>query len=194
MLKSGPKLDIHLDLLKPQGSPQKLPEKFLRWLLSTGRFIFVLVEAVVLLAFIFRFKLDADIASTKEKIDEQIPYVESLRNYEILIKQIQLKLSTIGAFNQNYADYPEILKRISDQVPSGIKINTMGLQKDVGKITIRINAQAQSNNDLLTFLLGMREDQYFTDVSLVSVGLEQGIIRFILNASAKVSRKGEKST
>lgn len=194
MPKSSPKLSINLDLLKPQSNPQKLPVKLLRWLLSTGRFIFVFVEAVVLIAFIFRFKLDADIAARKEEIDEQIPYIESLKLTEVLIRQTQLKLSTIGGFNQSFADYPQILKRISDQTPTGVKITSLSLEKSVDKISIQINAQVQTNNDLITFLLGMREDQYFSDVNLVSVGLEQGIIRFTLNATAKMLQRGGKST
>lgn len=193
MPKASPKLLVNLDLLKPQSSPQKLPVKLVRWLLSTGRFIFVFVEGLVLLAFIFRFKLDADIASRKEAIEEQIPYIESLRPVEILIRQTQLKLSTIAGFNQNSADYPQILKKISSQTPTGVKIISLSLERSVNKITVQMHAQATSNNDLITFLLGMREDQYFADVNLASVGLEQGIIRFTLSASAKVSQKGEKT-
>ena len=194
MPKADPKLAIHLDLLKPQGNPQKLPERLFRWLLSTGRFIFVFVEAIVLIAFIYRFKLDADIASKKEAIDEQIPYIESLKPIEVTIKRTQLKLSTIGAFNQSYADYPEILNKISSQTPIGITITSLSLAKSVDKISIQINAQAQTNNDLITLLLGLRQDAYFSDVNLISVGLEEGIIRFTLSATAKVSQKAGRST
>lgn len=193
MPKAAPKIRILLDLLKPQSKPEELSIRLMKWLLSTGRYIFIFVEAVVLLAFIARFKLDADLASKKEAIEEQIPYIESLRPFEILIRQTQLKLSTITAFNQNVADYPQILKRISDQIPTGVKILSLNLTKDVSKITIQINAQTQTNNDLNLFVAGMKADPTFSDVTLTSVGLDQGITRFTVNASAKILSQGGKS-
>ncbi len=63
MSKSKVKLAIHLNLLKPQSNPEQLPIKLFRWLLLSGRYIFVFVEALVLIAFAARFKLDADIAT-----------------------------------------------------------------------------------------------------------------------------------
>lgn len=189
MPKVAPKLRIRLDLLRPQSSPEKLPVKLLRWLLSTGRYIFILVEGLVLLAFIFRFKLDADLAERKESIEQQIPYIESLGADEILIRQTQLKLKSIDAFALSSADYPQILKRIADQTPQGVKILSLNLKKEVGKVTIQINAQAQNNSDVTSFVLGMKEGKYFSDVVLASIGLEQDIIRFTVNAKAEILAK-----
>lgn len=187
------KLLINLDLLRPQGNPEKLHIRLIRWLLSTGRYIFIFVEALVLAAFILRFKLDADLATKKEAIEEQIPFIESLKPYEVLIKQTQLKLQTIQAFNQNIADYPLIVKKIADQTPTGVKILNISLVKGVGKITTQINAQAQNNNDLTNFVFGMKEDKYFSEVNLLSVSLDQGIIHFTITAATSLSQRGEKS-
>src|SRR3989338_10870849 len=100
----SPKLVINLDLLKPQSNPDKLPTKLFHWLLYSGRYIFVFVEALVLIAFAARFKLDADLAAKKEAIEEKIPYIENLRPYEILIRETQLKLSTIDSVRRNSLD------------------------------------------------------------------------------------------
>lgn len=182
---------IHLDLLKPQGSPEKLPIRFLRWLLSTGRYILIFVEALVLIAFILRFKLDADIADVKEKIENQIPYIKTLHPYEILVRQTQLKLSTIGSFNSSNIDYSQILKKIADQIPISVTLLSLSLERTVDKISIQINGQAQNNNDLAAFQFGMRGDRFFSDVNLSSVGLEEGIIHFTIKATASVSGEGQ---
>ena len=187
----NPKLAIHLDLLRPQSNPEKLPVRAVRWLLSTGRYIFVFVEALVLIAFISRFKLDADLASKKEAIEQQIPYIESLEPFEILIRTIQVKLSTIDGFKSNSPDYPLILKKIADQTPSGVKLISLNLGKEVGKVTILMNAQAQNNSDLIQFIAGLKGDGFFSDVNLTSVGLEQGVIRFAVNASASIREAGK---
>ncbi len=177
------KLLIRLDLLKPQSSPEKLPLKFLRWLFSSGRLVFIFVEALVLLAFIARFKFDADLAAKKETIDQEISFIQSLKPYEILIKQTQAKLSTIDTFHTNTTDYTKILKGVADQTPSGVKILTLSLTKNTGKITVSINAEAQNNNDLSSFLAGLKEGG-FSQVTLTSIGLEQGLTRFVINADS----------
>lgn len=189
----NPKLAIHLDLLHPQSNPEKLPVRLIRWLLSTGRFIFVFVEALVLLAFIARFKLDADLASKKEAIEQQIPYIESLKPYEIFIRQTQLKLSTIDSIKKNSVDYPVILKKIADQTPPQVKIVSLNLGKNIDSASVQISAQAQTNNDLASFTTGLNGDPIFSDVNLTSVGLEQGVINFTISTSVKLTQLGGKS-
>lgn len=194
MSKPGSKLTINLNLLKPQGNPEKFPVKLFRWLLASGRYIFVFVEALVLIAFAARFKLDADIASRKEAIEEQIPYIESLKSYEILIRQTQLKLSTINNVQTNSPDFSIVLKKIAGQVPASVKITAINIERNVNMATIHITGQTSVNGDLANFISGLKEDNTFSNVSLVNVGLEQGIVKFTLDASAKVTRTGEKST
>ena len=70
MPKSKAHPAIDLNLLKPQSKPEKLPVRLLRWLLASGRYLFVFVEAIVLIAFAARFKLDEDLAAKKEDIEE----------------------------------------------------------------------------------------------------------------------------
>lgn len=194
MPKSKPHLSINLNLLKPQSNPEKIVVKLVRWLLSSGRYIFVLVEAVVLIAFGARFKLDADLAAKKEAIEEQIPYIESLKPYEILIREVQLKLSTIDSIKKDSVDWPLVLKRIADQTPTGIKIISISMEKKVGIAIIHITGQTQNNNDLTSFTTGLKEDSTFNNVSLINVGLEQGIIKFSIDAQAKTISAGVKSS
>lgn len=188
----SPKLAIHLDLLKPQSNPEKLLVRLIHWLLSTGRFIFVFVEALVLIVFITRFKLDADLQSNKEAIEQQIPYIESLKPFEVLIRQIQFKLATIDNFYNTYADYSQILKNIADQTPAGVKISSLSLDKNAPTITVSINGQSQTNNDLVTFLGGLKQEQLFPDVTITSIGFEKGILLFSLKFTTKLANTGGK--
>src|SRR3989344_9567333 len=183
-LKSS--LAIHLDLLKPQSNTEKLPIKLLRWLLSTGRFIFVFVEAIVLIAFIARFKLDSDLASKKEAIEEQIPYIEALKPYEILIRQTQLKLSSIESIKINSADFATILNKIAAKTPTSVKITNINIVKEIDKAAIHINAQTPTNNNLTNFMAGLKEEEDFSNVNLVSVSLEEDKLQFTIDLGAKL--------
>lgn len=185
MPKSKTKISINLDLLKPQSNPEKITVKLIRWLLSTGKFVFIFVEALVLIAFGARFKLDADLAANKEAIEQQIPYIESLKPYETLIKQTQFKLATINAFRVTASDYSSVLKKISNQIPQGVTIVNLNLSKDVNKVTIQINAQAPNNNDLNSFLLGLKSDTFFSNVNLSSIDLDKNSYNFTISANAQ---------
>lgn len=181
----NPKLAINLDLLKPQSNPEKIFVKLLRWLLSSGRYIFIFVEALVLLAFIARFKLDADLAANKEAIEQQIPFIESLKPYEYLIRQTQFKLTTINSFRLTYLDYPAVLKKIADQTPDGVKITGLNMEKDVAQIAINLSGQAKNNNDLAVFLAGLKQDRFFENISITSIGFEKGSLNFSLSFGVK---------
>ncbi len=191
MPKPKLKVAINLDLLKPQSNPEKLLVKIFRWLLSSGRFIFVIVEAVVLIAFFTRFKLDYDLTARKETIEEQIPYIETLKPDEILIKQTQLKLSTINTFKTNQPDYPQILQQIGNNTPLSVAITSLNLEKNSGKIAIHINAQAQNNKDVITFITKLKENKHFSNATLSSAGLEEAFIKFTIEATYNIAQEGK---
>ncbi|MDO8573646.1 MAG: PilN domain-containing protein [Candidatus Daviesbacteria bacterium] len=185
MPKKKNPLAINLNLLKPQSNPEKLLVRLIRWLLSSGRFIFVFVEALVLIAFATRFKLDADLASKKEAIEEQIPYIESLKPYEILIRNTQLKLSTIENITKDSSDWPEIFKKIADQTPSNVKITNIKIVKDIGDNKIDITGESQSNTDLNGFITGLKKEPTMHNVSIADIGFDQEIIKFTISVLMK---------
>lgn len=191
MPKPKSKTVINLDLLKPQSNPEKLLVKLLRWLLSSGRFIFVVVEAVVLIAFFTRFKLDADLASKKEAVEEQIPYIESLKPDEILIRQTQLKLSTINALKTNQPDYSLVLQQIADNTPLSVIVTGLNLEKTANKVNVQIIAKAQNSKDVITFATKLKEDKRFSNTTLSSAGLEETFIKFTIEASYNVVQGGK---
>ncbi len=184
------KLGIHLDLLRPQSNPEQLLTKLLRWLLSTGRYIFVFVEALVLIVFIARFKLDEELALKKETIESQIPYIESLKPFELLARQTQLKLTTISSLRRSGADYPLVLKNIADQTPMGITIGSIRMEKTAQQVIIQLNGIAPNNGDLANFLSGLKQEPLLSDVSITSVGFDKGSLNFSITAKSKASAAG----
>lgn len=188
----SPRLKIHLDLLKPQSNPVKIYLKLFQWLLSTGRYIFIFVEALVLLAFLARFKLDADLADLNTAIEAQKPYIQSLHSYDIRIRQTQLKLASIATIDSSNPDYAETIKRIADQTPFNIKINSLALEKDLAKIKIKINGESKSNSDIGFFIAGLKSDNYFSLINLASIGVEENTTKFTIDAQGTL-QSGEKT-
>lgn len=177
------KKQISIDLLKPQSNPQPLVITFSKWLFSAGRFIIVFVELIVLAAFLSRFKLDADLSEVHESIDQQIPFIESLKNDELLIRQFQLKLLTIQEVKSQSTNYQLILRKIADQTPKGVTLTHVNLENSKGKVSFKLNGTAQTNNHLSTFLFGLKEDQDLSEINLSGVSLEQGVTNFTITGS-----------
>lgn len=193
MPKKTPGIKIRLDLLKPQGENIKIFTKASKWLLSTGRYIIIFVEALVLVAFLSRFKFDADLATTKEAIDQQVPFIQSQKTDEELIRQVQMQLATIKDIKLTSPDYHLILNKIAQQTPTGVRINNITLNKGVGKVDFKITGSSQTNNDLTTFILGLKEEVGFEGVTISSIGLEEDVTNFTITGSNQLSVRGERS-
>lgn len=176
-------IKISLDLLRPQSQPQQIAVKVFKWLLSSGRFLIIAVEVVVLGAFLFRFKLDADIATTREAIEEQIPFIDSLSSDERLIRKTQFQLSTIKNINQSSPDFAEVLSNISKQTPSGVTLTNLNMINNLGVVSLKLVATATDNTQLASFIAGLKSTGLFSDINLVDVSFESGVINFSLNAS-----------
>lgn len=183
MPKKHSGITINLDLLRPQSQPQQIAVKVFKWLLSSGRFLIIAVEVVVLGAFLFRFKLDADIATTREAIEEQIPFIESLDADEQLIRQTQFQLTAIKNTKQGAPDFAQILATVAKQTPSGVTLTTLNVETNVGKTTLKMVATATDNNQLASFMAGLKSTGGFSDLNLADVSFDAGLINFTLVSS-----------
>lgn len=185
------KATIKLNLLKSQSNPEKAVIALTRWLLSSGRYILVFVEFLVLAAFLARFKLDADLASIKEEIDNQIPYIQSLKPIEVAINNTQLKLTTISSLKKEAPDYAALLRSIADKTPGGVRLTNLSLNKDQAGVRIQIKGEAQTNVDMTALVNGLKQDPAFTEVTIAGADIEEGTINFTLtaNSSPKGGRK-----
>lgn len=181
MPKNG--IKINLDLLRPQSQPQQLAVKIFKWLLSSGRFLIIAVEIVVLGAFLFRFKLDADIATTREAIEEQIPFIDSLSSDEKLIRKTQFQLTTIKTTKQSSPDFAKILDNISKQTPSGVTLSTLNMGNGIGNVSLKLVASATDNTQLNSFIAGLKSTNLFSDLTLADVSFKSGLINFTLTSS-----------
>lgn len=185
MAKTAPqektKVRINVNLLYPQGSPEKIFVKFVRWALSYGRFIVIVVEILVVSAFIARFKLDSDLSALKDEINSKLPYIESKIIDEALINQTQLRLDLIGQNNQNASKWTDTMKKISDQTPLTVQLNSLNITtNDTGTLQFRLNGVSNSNASIGQFLNGLRADPTFKNVNLSNIAIEQDQITFTI--------------
>ncbi len=182
--------DIRLNLLHPLGSQEPILTRFIRWLLSSGRYIVIVVEAIVLIAFLSRFKFDADLQNTKEAIEAQLPFIQSLKADEALIRRTQLQLATVKDIRLNSSNLADILNQISVQTPQGVKLTLINFKSQVVAVEVKMTGQSVSNSDVTAFLNNLKSNPNFKDLTIGGIGLNQGAITFTITGSYNIANKG----
>lgn len=175
------KISLNIDLLRPQGEPQKIPVRLLHWILSAGRYLIIIVEIVVLAAFVSRFKLDNDLAETKDEIDLKAPFVQALKPDEILVKKLKFQLTSIRDLKGRQTDFVSILDNIAAQTPGGVTLSNLAFENSPGSVQVKITGNAQNNDQLATLVYGLKSGTNFQDVNIASIGLDKGLINFTIN-------------
>lgn len=185
------RIKINLDLLRPQSQPQQIAVKLFRWLLSSGRYLIIGVEIIVLGAFLLRFKLDGDIAATREAIEAQVPFIKSLAADEKLIRLTQFQLTIVKETKQTSSDFPDILSRVAKQTPSGVSLKALSMDSLEGTLNMKLSATATDNSQLASFMAGLKSDQGFSNLNLADVSFEGGNINFSISTTVKTIKGGK---
>lgn len=182
-----------VNLLLNKNEQVKLQVKLLKWVLSSGRFIVVFVELIVIMAFVYRYKLDGDLADIQEKINEQVPYIESLKNDEILIRETQFQLSTIKQIKSSSPDFPQVLVKLSELTPKTIRLTGISFDRSqvLTRTTMSITGQTPSNLELSAYIKALQKEPTFTEISLTNISFE-GQTTFTITGS--ISTKGGKTS
>lgn len=167
-----------VNLLIHHGEQEKLISKLIKWALSSGRYIVIFVEMVTISAFVYRYKLDADLNDLQEKINDKIPYITNLSADETLIKHTQFQLSTISKLKSEKVDFILPLTNLAKIVPKSIKITNISFDRIQAypKTSLSISGQTPSNLELSVFIRELRGNPNFSDITLASISFEQQTI------------------
>ncbi len=66
--------------------------RLLKWALTVGRYIVIITELIVILAFLSRFKFDRDLTDLNEKVKQQQAIVQSSAQFEQKFRFLQKQL------------------------------------------------------------------------------------------------------
>lgn len=188
-----PKFRIKLNLLHPNEIPPPLPARFLKWLIAYGRYVVILTQVVVVTAFVYRFKLDADLDQLKRQINKSLPYVEGLAADEALIKQTHLRLATIQKINDATPDWEFTIKNFASEQPRSIIIVNLSFQivPNQPDVPFKASGVTPSNNDLAVFIRRLKDKKddkgqaVFKNVVLDTLNFDQAQLVFTLSGLVK---------
>lgn len=140
--------------------------KFLAWALTVGRYIVVLTELVVLGAFLFRFKLDADLAIIGEKIKSKQAVIESFGDLEDKVREIQQKLKIIKQVEGERVDGEKVLAEISKTTPTNVSFQKI----DYDEGGIGCEGVSLTELEISKFINEMEKNPFFSGVFLETLG------------------------
>lgn len=193
ILKNTKQAIFKVNLLIHKEDQPKIYIRLLKWLLSSGRFIVVFVELLTIGAFVYRYKLDSDLIEIQEKIKEAIPYVQSLKQDEILIRQTQFQLSTIKQVKGSAPGFTNAILKISQLTPKNIILTNITLDRSqtFPKTALTITGQTPSNTELSAFIKALQKDPTFFGITLTNISFE-GQTNFTITGS--LDEKGAKNS
>lgn len=175
-----------INLLIHRDQQTKLYERAFKWMLSSGRYIVIFVEILVIGAFVYRYKLDSDLSTLNDKIKEQVPYVKSLQPNESIIRQAQFQLTTIKQIRGGSPNWAAVLVEVSKLTPKNVRLVsvTLGQGRTGSKPTLTIIGITPSNLELSAFIQSLQKSSSFSDITLTNISFE-GQALFTLTGTVK---------
>ena len=171
--------NLKVNLLPPSDFELSFWGRFLKWAVTTGRYIIILTELVVILAFLSRFKLDEDLRNLNEQIESQVAFLDSqqpqLQNFLTVQKRIVLANRELDT----KVGVTEMMDYLNSKTPPEIKIGQYVFSK--GEITF--SASILDEKALGAMLSDMSHDRRWKSLDLTQVSSDPVFgIKFSLTA------------
>lgn len=178
---------LEINLL-PRDLGETFVGKFLRWILTYGRYIVIGTEIIVLLAFLSRFKLDRDLSDLSESIKTKETIIQASSELENNVRSLQKRLSLIKNLQEKEVSSPQILTTLSQITPQDVVFENVAISSS----QISLSAKSFSLAGFSTLLQTLKSSENFRDLNLEKISEEEGAITFTLKMSFQKSSLKEK--
>jgi len=108
------------------------------WAVTTGRYIVILTELVVIIAFFSRFKLDSDLSNLNEEITGKKQVLDAQINIENKFLSVQSRLNKADIYLGQQMKFGEMMGSLVQKIPAQVKLTSMDV-KD-GKVLLAAEA------------------------------------------------------
>lgn len=153
-------------------------EKLLNFCLTTGRYIIIGTQIIVLSCFLARFRLDRQLEDLSENIEKKQAIVQSFRQEEREIRFLQAQLQEIKELGQQKREPGHFFTNLVDLLPGSVFLDDLTIKGN----KISLTATAYSSQDLAVFLNRILLSESFREPTLGKVAASKGQIQFSLSA------------
>jgi len=143
--------------------------KLISWALSTFRFIVIVTELVVILAFISRFWLDAQNANLREEIEQKQSLIAASSDFEKEFREVQKRLIIYKTLSQNQSSLSDIFSKISSNIPEDVLLSSLNINEG----NLRITGLSPNEKSIVQFAVNLKKNAGYPKTTLGSVKTNQ---------------------
>jgi len=156
--------------------------RVLAWLLSTFRFMVILVELIVMGAFLSRFWLDARNSDLNDEIKQKKARILASSEVEKEMRAAQKKLMIFTALAENKISYPSELQKLTPLIPDAVFLRDVSINQDLMVIT----GDAPDEQSILQTLVNLENAEY-KSVDLTDINIEnEGEFKIVFSINIKL--------
>lgn len=169
------KKKIEINLIPQDKFATSTPGRVLNWLLSTFRVIVIIVELVVMIAFLSRFWLDAKNSDLNDEMKQKQALIEASKNFEDEFNITRDKLATFSKL-VSLSRSSASLTKIPSILPEGITLKSISLT-DTSTL---VDGESSSENLIAQFIANLEGLGAYKEINLSQIGSNQetGMITF----------------
>lgn len=160
-----------INLVPTEKFTEEPVSKFLRWAETSGKVIVVLTEAVVLMVFFARFKIDAEVLDLKQEMTAKAQLLQSLKGLEEQFTALQQKLQlTANLYAKTFLPNDKLVL-IEKNIPTEVFLES--LQITPQKITLQ--GKSNTYNNIYLFWQNLKKQSEGQMVNLISLGRNESV-------------------
>ncbi|OGV91590.1 hypothetical protein A2783_04155 [Microgenomates group bacterium RIFCSPHIGHO2_01_FULL_45_11] len=161
---TAPPRPLAVNLLPKDAFSESLVGKTLLWALSIGRYIVVFTEAIVILSFLSRFKLDRDLTDLNTGIEQQLAIIQSFGDLEQNIRNLQEKLDFIAALETQLPPQA-VVNHLAQAIPPDVQLTEFEFTPEA----VTFKAHALTTQGFSIFIRRVQTNPLFQDIELQDI-------------------------
>ena len=152
--------------------------KFLKWGVSSGRYLVILTELVVIVAFLSRFKLDWDYAAVRDRINGKRAVLAAMAETERRFRLAQSRLGEAGKIMGVQLEAAKKIEKVTANVPAGVVLTDLTVSDKI----IMVSGNANNANEFGIFLSRLIVIGGWKSVEVTSLSVdEQSEIKYSIS-------------
>jgi hypothetical protein len=140
-------------------------DKYMNWTITIGHLIVILAEIITVIAFIYRFSLDAKLVNLHSAIKQKQNIVLGFKNDEIKYRNLQDRIAWAATFSEKGIKSNQTIKDILGLIPSQVKINDLTLNNN----QVNIAADVESISSLSDLIDSLKKYNGIKSISIDNV-------------------------
>ena len=149
-----------VNLLKRENLESSMGLYVVSWALTVGRWLVIVTEMVVIMAFAWRFQLDYKTNQLKEEIDDQVQLIEIQAKTEKQYRETVAKLNIVTQAQKQQKNLVGVLTEFGKRMPPSLAVNSITWDGS----QLKVDGYSKTEDEISVLENNMRISQSFNNV------------------------------